>query len=89
MYIELFFCFFRYYVEIQSKIKNKVLTGHTREIIVNVIHFKWRDAEENKLLKDLKKVHERIALATSISLWSVQHVNTEMRAIKDGEYLVL
>lgn len=72
-------------MEFVSKFKHKALNGQTREVIANVIHFMQREAEANGPIKDFKKVQERVALDTGISVRSVQKIAHEMRAVEDGE----
>lgn len=72
-------------MEFISKVKNKKLSGQTREIIANIINFMEREGEANAPLKDFKKVQERVALSTGLSLRNVQCIKREMKAIEDGE----
>lgn len=72
-------------MEFISKLNHKVLSGQTREVIANIIHFMQREAKENKPLKDFKKVHERVVMATGVSMSTVQKIVREMKCIQDGE----
>lgn len=43
------------------------------------------ESEANNLCEDLKKVYERLSLATWLSLRSVQNSASEMKEVEDGE----
>lgn len=72
-------------MEFQSNLKGKVLNSQTREVIANVIHFMRKEAKNKEPLTDLKKVQERVVLATGVSLSSVKKIVREMQLIEDGE----
>lgn len=61
-------------MEFKSKLKMKILSGQTREVMVNVMHFMRRKAEEKTPLKDFKKIQERVVLITSVSLCTVLRI---------------
>lgn len=68
-----------------SKLKgSKVLSSQTREVVANVIFFMQREAEDNKLLKDFKKVQERVAMATGVSLSTIRRISSEMKSVEES-----
>lgn len=71
-------------MEFQSKLRRKVLSGQTREVIANVIFFMQREAEEQRPIKDFNKVQERAATATGVSLSTIKRISREMKSVEDG-----
>lgn len=77
-------------MEFQSKLKNKVLNGQAREIVANVIAFMRRERMEAGgnvpvTMPNLKKVMERVAMATGVSRSTVRRINKERNVVMDGE----
>jgi DNA-binding XRE family transcriptional regulator len=61
------------------------LTGQSREILANIIYFMRREASENKPIKDIQKVQERVAIATGVSVHTISNIEKEMRQIENVE----
>ncbi|XP_050508858.1 uncharacterized protein LOC126886060 [Diabrotica virgifera virgifera] len=71
-------------MEFKSKLNGKVLSGQSREIIANVMHFMQQEARDNVPLIDLKQVQKRVVRATGVSLSAIQAISNEMKCIQDG-----
>lgn len=72
-------------MEFKSKVTHKVLSGQTREVIANVIHFMRREARENEPVIDFKQVQKRVAVATGVSISSIRRISQQMQLVEDGE----
>lgn len=67
----------------KSKLKHKVLSSQSRELVANVLKFMTEESEE--LVIPLNKVQERVAAAAGLSLRTIQRIRSEMKLIELGE----
>ncbi|KAJ8948821.1 hypothetical protein NQ318_013473 [Aromia moschata] len=72
-------------MEFKSKVKNKVLSGQSREIIHSVLKFMKEEANVDGFVIPLAKVQERVAKATGVSIRTIKTIAQEARIIDHGE----
>ncbi|CAH2000274.1 unnamed protein product [Acanthoscelides obtectus] len=65
-----------------SKVRNKVLSQQSREIIASVLEFMQNEATYGVTIP-IDKVRERVSPATEVSLSSIRRVKKEARNIKE------
>jgi hypothetical protein len=68
-----------------SKVKNRVSSGDSREIIANILEFMRQEAEAGTQLIPLAKVHELVARATGVSNRTITRIAKEKRMISSEE----
>ncbi|XP_050299213.1 uncharacterized protein LOC126738106 [Anthonomus grandis grandis] len=69
----------------QTSLKNKVLTGQSREIISNLLNFMQAEAVAGEVSIPLEKVQERVAAATGVSIRSIRRIKKEATLVTSGQ----
>lgn len=72
-------------MEFHSKVKNKVLSGQSREIISSILTFMQKEADLGHVSIALNKVQERVAQATGVSIRTIRVIKHEAEHIDRGE----
>ncbi|KAJ8947626.1 hypothetical protein NQ318_002638 [Aromia moschata] len=71
-------------MEFESKVKNKVLSCQSREILSLVLQFMQSEARNGEPVIPLNKVQERVSAATGVSLSTVKRIRREATRIKEN-----
>lgn len=72
-------------MEFKSKVRNRVLSGQSREIINCIVKFMKEEAEAGHVLIPLSKVQERVAKATGVCLRTIKTIAHESKEIDQGK----
>jgi hypothetical protein len=67
------------------KVKNRVSSGDSRQIIANILEFMRQEAEAGTQLIPLAKVHELVARATGVSDRTITRIAKQKRMISSEE----
>jgi hypothetical protein len=69
----------------KSKVRNKFLTGQSREIISSLLQFMTLEARKNAPIIALSKVLERVTAATGVSIRTLRRIKQEKKQVDNGE----
>jgi spore germination cell wall hydrolase CwlJ-like protein len=70
-------------IAFKSKVRNKFLTGQSREIVSSLLQFMTLEARENTPIIALSKVLERVTAATGVSIRTLR--KQEKKQVDNGE----
>ncbi|KAG5876616.1 hypothetical protein JTB14_010106 [Gonioctena quinquepunctata] len=67
----------------KSQVKNKVLSGQSRELVANLIKFMREEATRKYFIIPVSKVTERVVAALGVSKRSVERISKEMKMVQE------
>jgi hypothetical protein len=67
-----------------SQISRKVLQDQTQEVVLNVLQFMHKEADEHKFVIPVAKVHERVASTVRVSKSAIKNIKKEMLNLQAG-----